>query len=91
MSSRNLFASILMACLLTVGLGGHVPVANAASAGQPFLKPGESARNSVIETKDRGRSPWPNLPIAPSHLAHDLAFYFRRAVYSPQARLTRCV
>ena len=81
MSSRNLFASILMACLLTVGLGGLVPVANAASAGQPFLKPGESARNSVIETKDRGRSPWPNLPIAPSYLAYDWPYYFRRGHY----------
>ena len=53
MSSPNLFAFILMACLLTVGLGGLVPVANAASAGQSFLKPGESARNNVIEIKQR--------------------------------------
>ncbi len=51
MSSRNLFASILIACLLTVGLGGS------ASAGQSFLKPGESARNNVIEIKHRGRGP----------------------------------
>jgi hypothetical protein len=64
-----------MACLLTVGLG------NAASAGQPFLKLGESARNSVIEIKDRGRSPWPNLPIAPSYLAYDWPYYFRRGHY----------
>jgi hypothetical protein len=78
MSSRNLFASILMACLLTVGLGDLVPVANAASAGQPFLKPGESARNDVIEIKDRGRGP---LPIAPSYLAYDWPYYFRRGHY----------
>ena len=75
MSSRNLFASILMACLLTVGLGGTT------SAGQSFLKPGESARNNVIEIKNRGRGPWPNLPIAPSYLAYDWPYYYNRGHY----------
>ena len=75
MSSRNLFASILTACLLTVGLGG------ATSAGQSFLKPGESARNNVIEIKNRGRGPWPNLPIAPSYLAYDWPYYYNRGHY----------
>jgi hypothetical protein len=75
MSSRNLFASILIACLLTVGLGGF------ASAGQSFLKPGESARNNVIEIKHRGRGPWPNLPIAPSYLAYDWPYYYNRGYY----------
>ena len=75
MSSRNLFASMLMACLLAVGLGG------AASAGQSFLKPGESAGNNVIEIKDRGRGPWPNLPIAPSYLAYDYPYYYSRGHY----------
>ena len=75
MSSRNLFASILMACLLTVGLGG------ATSAGQSFLKPGESARNNVIEIKNRGRAPWPNLPIAPRDLADDWPYYYNRGHY----------
>ena len=75
MSSRNLFASILMAYLLTVGLGG------ATSAGQSFLKPGESARNNVIEIKNCGRGPWPNLPIAPSYLAYDWPYYYNRGHY----------
>ena len=75
MSSRNLFASILMACLLTVGLGGT------PSAGQSFLKPGESTRNNVIEIKNRGRDPWPNLPIAPSYLAYDWPYYYNRGHY----------
>ena len=44
MSSRNFFASILMACILTVGSGGLAPVANAAGVGQSFLNRGESAR-----------------------------------------------
>ena len=42
MSSRNLFASILMACLLAVGFLGIAPVANAELGGQSFLKPGKS-------------------------------------------------
>ena len=75
MSSRNLFASILMACLLTVGLGGL------SSAGQSILKPGESARNNVTEIKHRGRGPWPNLPIAPSYRAYDWPYYYRRGHY----------
>jgi hypothetical protein len=79
MSSPNLFASILMA-LLSVGLQ-LVPVANAASAGQPFLQSGESARTNLIEIKDRGRSAWPNLPIAPSYRAYDWPYYFRRSHY----------
>jgi len=75
MSSRKLFASLLTACLLTVGSGG------AASAGQSFLKPGESAANHVIEIKDRGRGAWPNLPIAPSYLAYDYPYYYSRGHY----------
>ena len=75
MSSRNLFASILMACLLTVGLEA------VASAGQSFLKPGENARNNVIEIKDRSRGAWPNLPIAPSYRAYDWPYYYRRGHY----------
>lgn len=81
MSSRSLFASMLMVCLLTFGLGGIAPVANASSAGQSFLKAGESARNNVIEIKQRGRSPWPNLPIAPSYLAYDYPYYYSRGHY----------
>ena len=75
MSSRNLFASIVMACLLAVGLGG------VASAGQSFLKPGESARNNVIEIKHRSRGPWPNLPIAPTYRAYDWPYYYSRGHY----------
>src|ERR1700704_2068798 len=81
MSSLNWFATILMACLLTVGLGDLAPVANAASAGQSFLKPGESARNNVIEIKDRGRGPQIYLPIAPSYLAYDYPYYYSRGHY----------
>lgn len=75
MSSRNLFASMLMASLLAVGLAG------AALAGPSLLKPGASAGNNVIEIRDRGRAPWPNLPIAPSYLAYDYPYYYNRGHY----------
>jgi len=81
MSSRNLFASILMACLLTIGLGGFASVANAASAGQSLLKPGESARNNVIEIKRRGHGQHIYLPIGPSYLAYDYPYYYSRGYY----------
>jgi hypothetical protein len=81
MSTPNLFASILTACALSACAGIVAPVANAASAGRPFLKFGESAMDNVIEIKHRSRSPWPNLPIAPSYLAYDWPYYFRRGHY----------
>ena len=78
MSRRHLSASTLMVCLLVLGLGGLAPGAHAASAGQPSSKPGERARHNVIEIKDRGRGP---PPIAPSYLAYDWPYYFRRGHY----------
>ena len=77
----NWFASILIACLLTVGSWELGPVAHAASPVQPFLQHGESGGNIVIEIKARGRSQWPNLPIAPSYRAYDWPYYFRRGHY----------
>jgi hypothetical protein len=75
MSSRNLFA------LLAIGLGGLAPVANAASAGQSFLNPGESARNNVIEVEYRGRDRRIYLPIGPSYLYYDYPYYYSRGYY----------
>jgi predicted NodU family carbamoyl transferase len=80
MSSRKLLPSIVTACLLTVGLEVGP---NAASAGQIVMKPGESARNDVVEIKikHRSRSPWFYLPIAPSYLAYDYPYYYSRGHY----------
>jgi hypothetical protein len=52
MSIRHLFESILMACLPAAGLLGMAALANVASAGPAFLKPGENARNNVVEIKN---------------------------------------
>lgn len=81
MSSRSLFASILVACLLAVGSLGSAPVASAASAGQLFLKPGESAKNNVIEIKSRGRGVRIHLPLGPSYIYYDYPYYSSRGYY----------
>lgn len=81
MSSRNLFASILMACLLAVGFLGIAPVADAASAGPSFLNPGKGLRNNVIEIKNRDRVPRAYLPIAPSYRYYDYPYYYSRGYY----------
>lgn len=81
MSSRNLFASILLACLLAVSLGGLAPGANAGPAGQSFLNPGESARNNVIEIQYRDRDRRIHLPIGPSYLYYDYPYYYSRGYY----------
>lgn len=80
MSGRNLFASILMACLLAVGFLGIAPVANAASTGQSSLKPDKSARNYVIKSERRGRGPRIHLPIVP-YIAYDYPYYYSRGFY----------
>jgi hypothetical protein len=81
MSRRHSFASILMACLLAVGLLGIAPVPNAASAGLSILKPGASAGSDVFRIKHRGRGRPLHLPIGPNYLAYDYPYYYRRGFY----------
>lgn len=72
-----------MACLLAVGFLGIAPVANAASAGLPFMKAGDSARNNVVEIGGRGgrdRNPRLYLPIVP-YIAYDYPYYYSRGFY----------
>jgi hypothetical protein len=78
MISRKSLPSIVTACLLTAALGVGP---NAASAAQIVMKPGESARNDVVEIKRRTRGPWFYLPIAPSYLAYDYPYYYSRGHY----------
>lgn len=80
MSSRNLFVSILFACLLMTGLQRLVPEANAASAGHSFHDPAESAKNSLMEIKHRARASRIYLPIVP-YIAYDYPYYYSRGFY----------
>jgi hypothetical protein len=81
MGSWNLFASILMACLLAIGCLGLAPAANAESGREAFRKPGKSAKNMVIEIKRRGRGPRITLPIGPSYVYYDYPYYYSRGYY----------
>ena len=85
MNRRSLFASILMACLLAVGLAGFAP-AHAASAGPSVLKAAPEATSGLIEIgyRHRGyrhRGPRVVFPIGPSYLAHDFPYYASRGYY----------
>ena len=82
MSSRNLFVSIQMACLLAVGLFSIAQVANAAdSGGRPYLKPGKSVRGHVITVKPRRYGPRIYLPIGPGSVYCDYPYYYSRGHY----------
>jgi hypothetical protein len=80
MISRRLFASILIACMLT-DFGGPAAGANAATAVPSFLRLGERANKNVIEIRHRPRGPRIYLPIAPSYLAYDYPYYYSRGYY----------
>ncbi len=67
MSSRNLFASRLMACLLAVGFLGVAPMTNDASAGKSVRKPAKAAGIMCSRCKRRGRGPRIPLPMGPSY------------------------
>jgi hypothetical protein len=81
MNRRNLFASILMACLLAVGSLALAPVAKAESSGRSVLKPGKSAKIDVIQIKRRGRGQRIHLPIGPSYIYYDYPYYYSRGYY----------
>ena len=80
MSSRDLFASIVLA-LLAAGFLVVAPVANPASAGTSVWKRGDIARNSVIASKRRGRSPRIHLPVGPAYVYYDYPYYYSRGYY----------
>lgn len=80
MCKGSLVASTLAASFLAVAFLDIAPVANSASAGQPFLKLGEST-NNVIEVKSRGRGVRIHLPIGPSYVYYDYPYYYSRGYY----------
>jgi hypothetical protein len=80
MSSRNPFASSLMAGLLALGLVGIAP-ANATLAGLGLLNAGQDAKRNVVEIKKRGPGPRLYPPIAPSYLYYDYPYYYSRGYY----------
>ena len=78
MSSRNLIASLLIACLPVVAFPGIAPAADANSGRQPVYKPGKSVRNNVITIKRRARI---HLPVGPTQVYCDYPYYYSRGHY----------
>jgi hypothetical protein len=80
MRSRNLFASILTACLLAAGIGGLSPAAKAAPS---VLNPGKAAGNHVtaVEYRHRHRDRRIYLPVGPSSIYFDYPYYDSRGYY----------
>jgi hypothetical protein len=84
MSSRNVFASILVSCSLAVGVSGIASVANAESLPSDrnsSLKAGKSAKNKFIQTRRRFRSVRIHLPVGPSSVYYDYPYYYSRGHY----------
>jgi hypothetical protein len=78
MRSRNLIASILMACLPVVGFHSIAPAADVKPGGQPVYKTGKSVRNNVITIKRRTRI---HLPVGPTQVYCDYPYYYSRGHY----------
>jgi hypothetical protein len=81
MSSRHLFASILVASLLAGGFLDIASVANAGAAKPAFLDRGKHLRNHLNQIKYRARNPRIYLPIAPSYRYYDYPYYYSRGYY----------
>jgi hypothetical protein len=84
MSSRHLFASIPIACLLATGFLCIAPVADAESAGRS-AKAGKVAWNNAADTRRRFRRRFRSvkiyLPIGPSSVYYDYPYYYSRGYY----------
>jgi hypothetical protein len=86
MSGRYLFAGVSMACLLTVGLLGIAPMANAEGVGRT-AKAGRIAGDTVIGSRHhsrrlrRFRSVKIHLPLGPTSVYYDYPYYYARGHY----------
>jgi hypothetical protein len=81
MSSRHLFASILMVCLLPFSSLAIAPMANAESGGQSSLNSGKIARKSATKLKRRYSGVRIHLPIGPGSVYYDYPYYYSRGYY----------
>lgn len=81
MSSRNSFASVLMACLLAAGFLGIAPATHAGSGGKSSLKAGEGARKTAAKIKRRARAPRISQPRGPGQIYYDYPYYYSRGHY----------
>lgn len=86
MTSRNLFASIPIACVLAAGLLGLPPVADAESVVRA-PKTGKVAGKTITKRDHRFRrlrsfhSVKVHLPIGPSYIYNDYPHYYARGYF----------
>ena len=80
MSNRNLFASILTACLLAAGSLG-ASTAMASPIGLAISHPGESIGDQLIKVKNRGDGVSIYLPVGPSSRYEDYSSSYSRGHY----------
>ena len=78
MSSRNLIAVVLMACLSAVAFLGIASAADVKPEGKPVFKAGKNVRNNVITIKRRARI---QLPVGPTQVYCDYPYYYSRGHY----------
>jgi hypothetical protein len=81
MSSRKLFASLLVAGLSAAGFVGTAQVANAVSAGASVIKAADSSATNVIKVRGRGNGRRFYVPIAPSYSGYDYPYYYSRGYF----------
>ncbi len=79
MTSRNSFASLLMPCLLAVGLLGIASMTDDASG--KSIRKRDGGRNFVLEMQRRGRGARIPLPMGPSSIYYDYPYYYSRGHY----------
>ena len=81
MSSRILFSSILMVCLMAIGFLSVTPEAKAASAGQSFSKTSVGTESHLTKINGYDRRGYRIvLPIVP-YIAYDYAYEYSRGRY----------
>jgi hypothetical protein len=81
MSSRKLYVSVPMACLLAVGLLGIAPVAHAESGGQSVQRSSKIAGKNRVKIKRPFRGVRIHLPVGPSYVYNDYPYYYSRGYY----------
>lgn len=81
MSSRNSFASTMLACLLAAGFIAVTPATDAASGGKSSVKAGKGAGKTATKIKRRGRAPRIVLPRGPAYIYYDYPYYYSRGHY----------
>ena len=84
MSSRNLFASVLAACLLAAGVLGTTPAAATDVDGPRYVKPGKIVKGDVPKARRYIRDNTGmriHLPVGPASVYCEYPYLYSRGHY----------